>query len=105
MSPTTGLAALNFFLADVQTGLGPFLATWLAATHWNPESIGAVITIGGLAALAFNVPSGMLVDRVDRPRLWVAVSAVAVMAGSLALLPVRGFVAALWLHLRKPQPG
>jgi hypothetical protein len=31
MSPVTGLAALNFFMADVHGGLGPFLATWLAS--------------------------------------------------------------------------
>jgi hypothetical protein len=42
MSPTAGLAALNFFLADVHSGLGPFLATWLATVGWNPERIGLV---------------------------------------------------------------
>jgi len=30
------LEASNFFLADVQTGLGPFLAAYLASAGWNP---------------------------------------------------------------------
>jgi hypothetical protein len=51
MLPMAGPAALNFFLADVQGGLGPFLATWLATTGWNPERIGLVMTIAGLAGL------------------------------------------------------
>jgi MFS family permease len=92
MPPTAGLAALNFFLADVHSGLGPFLATWLASVSWSPERIGLVMTISGLAALVFNGPAGWLVDRVERPRLWVAVAALAVLAGSLATLPARGFV-------------
>ena len=33
------LLALNFFLADVQTGLGPFLAAYLAASGWNPRGV------------------------------------------------------------------
>lgn len=92
MSPTSGLAALNFFLADVHTGLGPFLATWLSTIGWDPASIGLVMTTGGLAALAFNGPTGALVDRAGRPRLWVGVAAAAVVLGSLATLPARGFV-------------
>ncbi|HXM68145.1 MAG TPA: hypothetical protein VN911_15550 [Candidatus Acidoferrum sp.] len=31
---------LNFFLADVQTGLGPFLAAYLASSGWNPGRVG-----------------------------------------------------------------
>jgi MFS family permease len=95
MSPTAGLAALNFFLADVQGGLGPFLATWLATTGWNPERIGFMMTIGGLAGLLFNSPAGMLVDRTHRFRLWVAVASLAVVVGTLATLPARSFIAVL----------
>ena len=38
------LEATNFFLADVQTGLGPFLAAYLAAylagAGWEPGRVG-----------------------------------------------------------------
>src|SRR5437868_2845839 len=35
-SSLRALEWLNFFLADVQTGLGPFLAAYLAASGWSP---------------------------------------------------------------------
>ena len=89
MSPTAALVALNFFLADVQGGLGPFLATWLATTGWDPERIGLVMTISGLASLVFNSPAGVLIDRTCRFRLWVAIASLAVVLGTLATLPAR----------------
>jgi MFS family permease len=95
MSATAGLAALNFFLADVQGGLGPFLATWLATIRWDPERIGIVMTAGGLAGLLCNAPAGMLIDRTRRFRLWVAIASLAVVVGTLATLPARGFPAVL----------
>jgi MFS family permease len=94
-APIAGLAALNFFLADVQGGLGPFLATWLAAIHWNPEQTGIVMTVGGLVGLAFNSPAGVLIDRTQRYRLWLALSSSAIAVGTLAMLPARGFVAVI----------
>ncbi len=94
-APIIGLAALNFFLADVQGGLGPFLATWLATIGWQPDRVGIVMTIGGLTGLLFNSPCGMVIDRSDRYRLWVALSSVAIVAGTLATIPARSLVAVL----------
>jgi predicted MFS family arabinose efflux permease len=37
-----GLDWLNFLLADVQTGVGPFLAIYLAGYKWNEERVGLV---------------------------------------------------------------
>lgn len=43
-----GLDSLNFFLADVRAGVGPFLATYLLGSlHWNPAEIGVVMSIMG----------------------------------------------------------
>ena len=44
-----GLDCLNFFLADVQTGVGPLLAIYLAAYGWNEPRVGFVLTVGGIA--------------------------------------------------------
>jgi hypothetical protein len=43
-----GLNWLNFLLADVQTGVGPFLAIYLAAYGWNEQRVGLALTIGAL---------------------------------------------------------
>jgi predicted MFS family arabinose efflux permease len=39
----SGLDWLNFFLADVQTGVGPFLAIYLAGYRWNEQSVGLAL--------------------------------------------------------------
>jgi hypothetical protein len=41
-----GLDWLNFFLADVQTGIGPFLAIYLAGYGWNEQRVGIALTVG-----------------------------------------------------------
>ncbi len=56
----------NFFLADVQTGLGPFLAAYLVASGWNAGSVGYVLTFGGLVTVAMQTPAGAVVDAVHR---------------------------------------
>lgn len=93
MNPTAPLAALNFFTGDIQGGLGPFLATFLAADdHWGPGRIGLVVSVVGLASLALNGPAGLLVDRTRKPLLVVAGACAAIVAGTLALLTVRSLV-------------
>jgi hypothetical protein len=39
---------LNFFLADVQTGSGPFLAIYLAGYKWAQQQSGLVLALGSL---------------------------------------------------------
>jgi hypothetical protein len=46
-----GLDWLNFFLADVQTGVGPFLAIYLEGYRWNEQRVGIALTIGGIAGI------------------------------------------------------
>lgn len=89
------LGLLNFFLADVRDGLGPFLGIFLVGKGWAPDAIGYVMTLGGLAGMLATTPLGMLADATHAKRLIVAVSAVLVVAGSLILLvwPVGPLVA------------
>ena len=42
----SGLDWLNFFLADVQTGVGPFLAIYLAGYGWDEQRVGIALTVG-----------------------------------------------------------
>jgi MFS family permease len=85
------LNALNFFMADVRDGLGPFLGVFLQQRHWSPGEIGVVMTIGGLAGMAATTPLGMLIDRVTAKRAVVIVAAIATIAASLVLLYVPSF--------------
>ncbi|WP_285420228.1 MFS transporter [Pseudomonas sp. efr-133-TYG-5] len=81
------LDSLNFFLADVRDGLGPYLAIYLLAVHqWQPASIGLVMTIAGIAALITQTPAGALVDATRYKRALIAVAALLV-TGSCLLLP------------------
>lgn len=81
------LDSLNFFLADVRDGLGPYLAIYLLAVHhWEPASIGLVMTIAGVAALITQTPAGAWVDNSRRKRALIAIAAL-VVTGSCLLLP------------------
>ncbi|WP_065260990.1 MFS transporter [Pseudomonas bananamidigenes] len=81
------LDSLNFFLADVRDGLGPYLAIYLLAVHhWEPASIGLVMTIAGIAALITQTPAGALVDSSHFKRALIVIAAL-VVTGSCLLLP------------------
>jgi len=77
---------LNFFLADVQTGLGPFLAAYLAAGGWNPERVGLMMTLGGGITVAVQTPAGAIVDRARHKRAVLAWGVAALVVGALLLL-------------------
>lgn len=86
------LDSLNFFLADVRDGLGPYLAIYLLAVHhWEPASIGLVMTIAGIAALITQTPAGALVDSTRFKRALIAMAALVVTASCLLLPFVTSF--------------
>lgn len=76
---------LYFFLADIQTGVGPFLAVYLATQKWNPEQVGIALTIGGLAGVAMQIPAGGIVDRAHRKRLLIMAALGALILGAVLL--------------------
>src|ERR1700690_2758816 len=81
------LEATNFFLADVQTGLGPFLAAYLAGAGWGPGRVGTALTLGGIITVALQAPAGAIVDQLKSKRL-ILVLASAVLALGAILLSV-----------------
>ncbi len=86
------LDSLNFFLADVRDGLGPYLAIYLLAVHhWDPASIGVVMTLAGIAGLVTQGPAGALIDRTRSKRAVVVVAAILVTASCLMLPFVSAF--------------
>ena len=94
---TFGLDAVNFFLADVRDGLGPYLAIYLLAVRgpehgWNEATIGVVMTIAGIAGLVAQTPAGAVIDASRSKRGVVIAAALAVTLSCLALPFVNGFL-------------
>ena len=88
------LDALNFFLADVRDGLGPYLAIYLLTEQkWNEASIGVVMSIAGLAGIAAQTPAGALID-VSRSKRGLIVAAAVAVTASCLMLPL---VPQFWL--------
>jgi MFS family permease len=86
-----GLDWLNFLLADVQTGVGPFLAIYLAGYRWNEERVGLALTVGGIAGILAQTPAGGVVDALRSKRALVAAAAAALAAGALLIAQFPSF--------------
>src|SRR6266478_10253167 len=78
-----GLDGVNFFIAGISAGFGPYVAAYLAEQKWTQDNIGFVLTASGLAGLLSQLPGGELLDTVRSKRavvvaggVMVAVSAV-----------------------------
>ena len=80
-----GLDWLNFFVANVQTGFGPFIAAYLASKAWTQGQIGLALTIGTITTMVAQVPAGAMVDAV-RDKRGVAVGAVGAIAAAAVML-------------------
>lgn len=87
------LDSLNFFLADVRQGLGPYLAIYLLTErHWAEDRIGFVMTMATVCGLIAQTPAGALTD-VSHAKRAIVVAAALVVTGASILLPfVSSFV-------------
>lgn len=72
MTSSNLLAWLNFFIADVRDGLGPFLGVFLLQNGFGESQIGLIGTISHLIALTLGVPCGILVDKTTRKKECIA---------------------------------
>lgn len=79
------LEAANFFLADVQTGLGPFLAAYLAGAGWEPGRVGMAMTLGGIITVALQAPAGAIVDQLRSKRLILVIASAVLALGAVLL--------------------
>jgi MFS family permease len=85
-----GLDWVNFFMADVATGIGPFLAIYLTATrHWDPASVGMVVGAQAVAGVVAQAPAGWLVDNSTKKKWLVIFGAMLVAAGCVAIVLAR----------------
>ena len=88
---TRPLQALNFFMADMQAGVGPFLGVFLQQRGWTAGPIGLVMTLGGVAGMAVTAPAGALVDHTTRKRSYVIVSGVFTVLASALIFVSQNF--------------
>jgi predicted MFS family arabinose efflux permease len=73
-----GLDWFIFFLADVQTGFGPFIAVYLTTQKWTQVQIGFVLSIGGIVGLIGQMPGGAIVDAARSERLVASLAIVTI---------------------------
>ena len=85
-----GLDWFIFFVADVQTGFGPFVSVFLTTQKWTQVDIGLVLSAAGFVSLIGQMPGGALVDAVRSERLvaGIAVGAICFSALGYAALPI-----------------
>lgn len=90
---TRALQALNFFMADMQAGIGPFLGVFLQQRGWTAGPIGTVMTAGGIAGMVMTAPAGAFIDHTEKKRLVVIVTGICTLLASfLILLSQAGWV-------------
>ena len=90
------LLSLNFFMADMQAGIGPFLGVFLQARGWQTGAIGSAMTLGGIAGMAVTIPAGAFVDKTTHKRAVIIVCGICtVLASGLLWLSHTFWVVAL----------
>src|ERR1700761_5228144 len=85
----------NFFLADVQAGVGPFVAAYLASLGWQAGAIGRALTFGGVITVLLQTPAGWIVERVSWQRAILVVGSL-VLAGGAVLFAGDGSTAIVY---------
>jgi MFS family permease len=97
-----GLDWFTFFVADIQTGFGPFLSVYLTTQRWTQVDIGLILSIGSIAGLVAQVPGGGVVDAARSKRRAAALAVFGIGASALliAAVPLFGIIlAAKLLHV------
>ena len=94
-----GLDWMNFFIADVQTGFGTFVAFYLAQLGWSQGSIGVALAAGGIAGMLSQIPGGALADAVTWKRGLAALGIVMTGAAALILAVAPNFVAVFFAQI------
>lgn len=97
-----GLDGLNLFVANIQTGFGPFISVYLTTQGWTQTSIGTALSLGTVAAMASQIPAGALVDAM-RSKAAVALFSLLAFSASALLFAIRP--TALWVYAAEVLHG
>jgi MFS family permease len=89
LSPSTAslhaFDGVNFFLAGVLAGFGPYVAVYLADQKWTQDKIGFVLSASALAGLLSQVPGGELLDTTRSKRMVVALGVIVVAISAMII--------------------
>lgn len=85
------LKALNFFMADMQAGIGPFLGIFLLSKGWQSGPIGTVMSLGGIAGMIMTTPAGALIDSTTRKRIFIIIPGIFTVIASALILISQNF--------------
>jgi MFS family permease len=96
---------MNFFVADVQTGFGAYVAFYLARQDWSVSNVGYVLTIGSLASVVSQIPGGALADAVRWKRGLIAIGIAMIGAAALILAFAPFYIPVLFASLLQGVSG
>ena len=86
MMHSAALDWLNFLLADVRGGLGPYVSVYLVTeANWDPGTIGVVLTASGLIGIALHTPVGAFIDATRSKRGLIVAGIAALSACALGI--------------------
>jgi MFS family permease len=100
-----GLDWLNFFVANFQTGFGPFVSVYLTGAGWTQGAIGAALSAGTIASMVSQIPAGALVDGMRSKRTAAAAAIAAIAASALAIALWPNFLAITLAEVVHPLPA
>jgi MFS family permease len=100
-----GLDWMNFFIADVQTGFGTFVAFYLAHLGWSVRDVGVALTVDGLAGVLCQIPGGALADAVTWKRGLAALGILMIGAAALILSLAPTYLSVLFAALLHGATG
>lgn len=80
-----GLDWLFFFVADLQTSFGPFIAVYLTDHRWTQAQLGVALSVGSASAMLAQVPAGALVDALRSKAVAVAAALAGIAIGALLM--------------------
>ncbi len=81
------LNAVNFFLAQIADVVMPFLNVFLHQNQWRYDQIGVAMAVTSFGSLIFQVPAGVICDKIKAHRLLLAATAI-LLGTCYVLLPI-----------------
>ena len=104
-STLLSLSGLNFAVASMQAGFGPFVAVRLAANGWDSRGIGLVLSAGTVAAVLAQLPFGAVIDHLGAKRRLAATAIIATMLALLLLGHATSFGSVLLAEIVQGAAG